>query len=137
VAEAALGQRQAVRIFGTDYDTPDGTAIRDYIHVTDLATAHVAALDYLSSGGITTAVNLGTGSGTSVRQIIEAIAEAAGRRPLVIEAERRAGDPQELVADPSLAGELLGWRAARSDITTIAADTVRWYREIAPLIDVA
>lgn len=137
VVESALGTGGPIRIFGTDYNTPDGTAVRDYIHVMDLARAHIAAVDYLLKDGRTVALNLGTGIGTSVREIIEAIANASGRRPTVIEGPRRPGDPPQLVADPTMATEALGWRALRSDIATIAADTVRWYREIAPLINVA
>ncbi len=97
---AATGRHPALSIMGTDYETPDGTCIRDYIHVADLAEAHVLALQYLQRGGASVALNLGTGHGTSVRQVVEAIARITGHRPAVVEAPRRAGDPPALVADP-------------------------------------
>ncbi len=102
--ESALGQRQWLELWGTDYPTPDGTAIRDYIHVTDLAEAHVLALQYLSASGTSIALNLGTGRGSSVREIIAAVERVSGCRVLVRERVRRLGDPPVLIAD---------WRNAR------------------------
>jgi UDP-glucose-4-epimerase GalE len=119
VLRAALGLGPPIRIFGTDYPTPDGTAIRDYIHVQDLAGAHVRALAHLAAGGASGAINLGTGYGHSVREVIAAVARAAARPVPQQEAARRPGDPPVLVADPSLAAELLGWRAQLSDLDTI------------------
>ena len=134
VIEAALGQRAYVEINGTDYPTSDGTAVRDYVHVSDLADAHVAALQYLMAGGESAAVNLGTGRGASIRETIEAVTIAAGRAPVVREGARRPGDPPELVADPALARKILGWRARRSDLQQITLDAVRWTRDILPTI---
>src|SRR4051812_50000829 len=105
VLRAALGHAGPLHIFGSDYPTRDGTAVRDYIHVADLAAAHVAALDYLKGGGDTAIVNLGTGSGHSVREVIAAVERIGGRAVPRFEAPRRPGDPPELVADPALAAE--------------------------------
>ncbi|MDA3889859.1 MAG: UDP-glucose 4-epimerase GalE [Allgaiera sp.] len=124
---AASGQGPALKIFGTDYDTPDGTCVRDYIHVTDLARAHVRAVEHLIAGGDSEAVNLGTGRGLSVREIVDAIAARTGRTVPVIEAPRRPGDPPELVADPGRAARLWGFRAERSDIASIVADAAPWF----------
>lgn len=111
VIGAALGSHPPVRIFGTDYPTPDGTAIRDYIHVSDLARAHVKALEYLLAGGPSNTFNLGTGTGYSVRQVIRVVEQVGGCRVPFVEAPRRPGDPPELVADPAKAERVLGWRA--------------------------
>ncbi|MFM2142960.1 MAG: UDP-glucose 4-epimerase GalE, partial [Verrucomicrobiota bacterium] len=100
----------AITVYGTDYATPDGTCVRDYIHVCDLASAHALALKYLREDGETTAVNLGTGRGFSVKEIIATAEEITGLKIPVVYGERRAGDPAELVADATRAGELLGWR---------------------------
>jgi len=126
ILEAALGQRAHIDIYGSDYPTPDGTAVRDYIHVQDLAEAHVQALDYLLKGGRSTALNLGTGHGHSVRQVIAAAERVTGRRIPRREMARRPGDPAILVADPSLAAEVLGWRAKRSDLETILKTAWAW-----------
>jgi UDP-glucose 4-epimerase len=115
-----------VQIFGTDYATPDGTAVRDYIHVDDLAAAHVRALQYLAAGGESTAVNLATGNGYSVREIIAAVTKAVGHEVPRREAPRRAGDPPALVADPSRAAQVLGWRAQCSDLDTIIRTALAW-----------
>ncbi|HEV2245456.1 MAG TPA: UDP-glucose 4-epimerase GalE, partial [Terriglobia bacterium] len=101
VVEAALGQRPEVDIYGTDYPTPDGTAIRDYIHVVDLADAHVRALEYLAGGGESTELNLGTGEGHSVREVVAGVGKLCGGRVPAKDAPRRAGDPAVLVADPA------------------------------------
>lgn len=125
--EAALGQRPYVEVFGTDYPTPDGTAVRDYIHVTDLGRAHVRALEHLASGGESTAVNLGTGQGNSVREVIAAVQKmCAGRMP-VREAPRRAGDPPVLVAAVEKAKQLLGWTAEYCDIDAIVETAWKWH----------
>jgi UDP-arabinose 4-epimerase len=128
VLDTALGLRPSISVFGTDYPTPDGTAIRDYIHVNDLAAAHVAALKHLVAGGASAAVNLGTGHGASVREVIRAVETVTGRPVAVEETGRRAGDPPVLVADPSRAESLLGWRA-KSDLLTTVADAWRWHRK--------
>ncbi|HZU89794.1 MAG TPA: UDP-glucose 4-epimerase GalE [Stellaceae bacterium] len=128
VLEAALGRRSHIDIYGTDYPTPDGTAIRDYIHVEDLAAAHVAALDHLAAGGDTLALNLGTGSGYSVREVIAAAERVSGRRVPYRLAPRRAGDPPVLVADARRAAQRLGWQARISDLDTIIGTALAWHR---------
>ncbi len=128
VLEAGLGKRPPVKVFGTDYPTPDGTAIRDYVHVTDLADAHVLALKHLLDGGDSLAANLGTGQGYSVRQVLDAAGAALGSPVPFENAARRAGDPPELVADPSLAMETLGWSPALSGLPTILRTAVAWHR---------
>ena len=127
VLEAALGRRPAIEVFGTDYPTPDGTAIRDYIHVDDLADAHLRALERLRSGGASIALNLGTGQGHSVREVIATAAAVSGRKIEVRDAPRRPGDPPALVADPSLAAQALGWRASRSSLETIIRTAFAWH----------
>ena len=127
ILDAALGKRAAIDVFGTDYPTPDGTAVRDYIHVQDLADAHVKALAYLFAGGETTQVNLGTGTGNSVREVIDAVERVTGRTVPKREVARRAGDPPELVADPSKANSLLGWQPAMSDIDSIIRTAWAWH----------
>jgi UDP-glucose-4-epimerase GalE len=114
VIEAALGRRSHIEVMGTDYPTDDGTAIRDYIHVDDLAQAHVRALQHLEKGGENVALNLGTGRGYSVREIISAVERITGRKVPVRSAPRRAGDPPSLVAQPARAQQVLGWQATRS-----------------------
>jgi UDP-arabinose 4-epimerase len=126
VLQAALGQRPQIDIYGTDYPTPDGTAIRDYIHVQDLALAHLRALERLRGGGGNIAVNLGTGHGRSVREVIAAAEAATSRKVPAQAAPRRPGDPPALVADPSLAAEILGWRAQHSDLDTIIRTALAW-----------
>lgn len=126
VMKAALGRLPKVSIFGTDYPTPDGTAIRDYVHVEDLADAHVRALSYLEEGGDTTALNLGTGRGSSVREVIDATRTVAGVDVPTEEADRRAGDPVAVYGDNGRAGELLGWKPER-DLAEIVATAWRWH----------
>jgi len=126
VLRAALGSGPPVSIFGTDYQTPDGTAIRDYIHVEDLASAHVRALDHLARGGASVAANLATGHGYSVREVIAAVARAVGHDVPHRETPRRPGDPPALVADPSLARTLLDWQAECSDLDTIIRTALAW-----------
>ena len=127
VLQAALGQRPHIEIYGTDYPTPDGTAIRDYVHVCDLAIAHLRALERLRGGGGSAAVNLGTGQGHSVREVIAAAELASGRKVPARAAPRRPGDPPALVADPSLAGEILGWHPQHSDLDTIIRTSLAWH----------
>lgn len=128
VLQVALGQREAISVFGTDYDTPDGTCVRDYIHVSDLAGAHLRALDYLAGGGEPLICNLGNGEGFSVREVIEVCREVTGFAIPVKEAPRRAGDPSRLVADASLARERLGWTPERSGLREIVTDAWVWHR---------
>ncbi|HEX4424204.1 MAG TPA: UDP-glucose 4-epimerase GalE, partial [Terriglobales bacterium] len=113
VFEAIKGKRPALHIFGDDYPTPDGTCIRDYIHVNDLADAHVMGLEYLAKGK-SAQINLGTGKGVSVKEVVSTIEGVAGRKVPVQMDPRRPGDPPALVADPSLAAKLLNWKAKRS-----------------------
>ena len=127
VLQAALGHGPHIEIYGTDYPTPDGTAIRDYVHVCDLAIAHLRALERLRGGGGSAAVNLGTGQGHSVREVIAAAELASGRKVPARAAPRRPGDPPALVADPSLAAEILGWRAQHSDLDTIIRTSLAWH----------
>lgn len=125
---SALG-KGTFRIFGTDYPTPDGTAIRDYIHVTDLADAHVRALTYLAQGGVTCALNVGTGSGVSVRELLQAVERVSGRKVDAQEAPRREGDPVQLVANSQRAQSVLGWKPNYSDIETIVKTALNWHRQ--------
>jgi UDP-glucose-4-epimerase GalE len=120
-------------VFGDDYDTPDGTAIRDYIHVTDLAAAHVLALELLMQGHSGGAFNLGTGTGFSVREILAAIAAETGRKVPHVVKPRRSGDPAYLVADPSAARETLNFRTQHSDLATIIRTAWAWHRTAHPL----
>ncbi len=130
---ALQGHLADFALFGDDYDTPDGTAIRDYIHVTDLATAHVLALNHLMQGHRGGVFNLGTGIGLSVRQILTAIAAEAGRDVPYVIKPRRQGDPTYLVADPSSARETLRFRPAHSDLATIIRTAWAWHRKAHPL----
>jgi UDP-arabinose 4-epimerase len=125
--DAAAGKGQ-LTVFGEDYPTPDGTCVRDYIHVTDLAEAHVAALDYLVGGGSPTALNLGTGKGVSIREVIAAVEQVTGRPVPHSVGERRPGDPPVLVADPARARETLGWTPRVSDIDSIVSTAWRWHQ---------
>ncbi|CAN5345827.1 UDP-glucose 4-epimerase GalE [soil metagenome] len=126
VLMAAKGERDAITVFGTDYDTPDGTCIRDYIHVEDLASAHVKGLDYLREGGTTDWFNLGTGKGASVKEIIALAEEVTGRTVPVQVGERRPGDPSELVAKPAKAKEVLGWEAEHKNPRTMIESAWKW-----------
>jgi UDP-arabinose 4-epimerase len=127
ILETALGERPQIDIYGTDYPTPDGTAIRDYIHVQDLAEAHLRALEYLAVGRQSVALNLGTGRGHSVRDVIRTAEAVSGKSIPCREIARRPGDPSALVADPALAAELLGWRARVSDLDTIVRTALAWH----------
>jgi UDP-glucose-4-epimerase GalE len=127
VLMAAAGALPHVEIFGTDYPTPDGTCLRDYVHVSDLADGHVRALDYLQRGGATTALNVGTGSAFSVREVIAAAERVTGRRVSVREAARRAGDPPVLVADATRARAALGFAPRFIEIEPIVETAWRWH----------
>ena len=130
-AEAAVGIRECLSIFGTDYPTPDGTCLRDYIHVEDLATAHLDALRYLREGGESTTLNCGYGYGYSVRDVLSAVEKANGEPLNVVEEARRAGDPPELVAIADRVREVLGWQPAFDDLDQIVESSLAWERKIA------
>jgi UDP-glucose 4-epimerase len=128
VLQAVAGRRAAVEVYGTDYDTPDGTCIRDYVHVEDLCRAHLAALERLAAGAPSAAYNLGNGRGFSVREVIEAAGRVAGRPVPVRYAARRPGDAARLVADPRAARAALGWFPQHPDLDTIVAHAWNWER---------
>lgn len=127
VLQVAAGRRDAIQVFGTDYPTPDGTAIRDYVHVSDLAAAHVLALEALERGGAH-AYNLGSGAGWSVREVIEACRRVTGAAIREVEVGRRAGDPPVLVADSSKARAELGWEPRHEDLGAIVGSAWQWHR---------
>jgi len=126
IIDAALGRRAQIDIFGTDYPTPDGTAVRDYVHVNDLADAHIRALKKLVDGTTSLALNLGTGNGQSVRAVIAAVESISGKKVPVRESGRREGDPPQLVADARRAAEILGWTPRYAEIKTIVEHAWRW-----------
>jgi UDP-glucose 4-epimerase len=129
IMEVACGMREKLRIFGNDYDTRDGTCIRDYVHVSDLAVAHVKALDYISKNNESLTVNLGSETGTTVKEIVDAARRITGR-PIPAEyTDRRAGDPASLVASAKLAYEKLGWKARYSDVDTLVKSTWNAYNK--------
>ncbi len=125
--EVALGQREYLSVYGKDYATPDGTCVRDYVHVMDLIDAHILALEKLMAGESGLRVNLGAGKGYSVAEVAEAVARVSGKPVPTVDAPRRAGDPPRLVADHSRATKLLGWRPVRSDLDVIIEDALRWH----------
>jgi UDP-glucose 4-epimerase len=125
----ALGKRESVSIFGTDYPTPDGTCIRDYIHVHDLAAAHVLGLEYLLNGGDTQVFNLGNGNGFSVRQVIETARQITGRSIKVIECDRRPGDPPILVGSSDKARKILGWQPQYPNLSDILSHAWQWHQK--------
>ena len=129
--EHAVGARPSLAIFGTDYDTPDGTCVRDYIHVEDLADAHLRALDPLRAGGDPLLLNCGYGHGYSVREVIDAVARASGSALDVVERPRRAGDPPSLVARSDRLRTRLGWRPRHDDLDFIVATALAWERRLA------
>ena len=129
VMEVACGKRPVLNIFGNDYDTPDGTCIRDYIHVTDLAVAHRKALEYLLGGGSSEIVNLGTGKGVSVQEMVQKTQEVIGRAVAHNIAPRRAGDPAIVVSAADKALKVLGWHAEHSDLDNIIKTTWAVYRD--------
>jgi UDP-glucose 4-epimerase len=124
--QAALGMREQVAVYGTDYPTPDGTGIRDYIHIEDLASAHLAALAYLEKGGESTQINVGYGGGASVREVVAMVKKVSGVDFPVVEAPRRPGDPAMLVARADRVRTLLDWVPRYDDLETIVADAWRW-----------
>jgi UDP-glucose 4-epimerase len=127
VLEAALGKREAVTIFGEDYDTPDGTCIRDYIHVEDLIAAHILALNYLQNGGDSNVFNLGSSQGFSVKEIVETAKAVSGIEIPVKIGERRAGDPSTLIASSEKAKQVLRWTPAKTSIEQIIKDAWKWH----------
>jgi UDP-glucose 4-epimerase len=129
VLMTALGQRDSISVFGTDYPTPDGTCIRDYIHVTDLATAHVLGLEYLLKGGQSEAFNLGNSSGFSVREVIETAQQITACKIKVKECDRRPGDPPVLVGSSHKAKAVLGWQPQYADLSTILAHAWIWHKQ--------
>jgi UDP-glucose-4-epimerase GalE len=124
---AAQGTRPPVSVFGTDYPTPGGTAVRDYIHVVDLADAHLRALDRLATGTPSQAINLGTGRGRSVREVLDTVARVGGKPVPAVESPRRMGDPPELIAAPDRAREVLGWECRHADLETIVRHAWAWH----------
>lgn len=126
--EAACNKRESVSIFGTDYETPDGTCIRDYIHVMDLADAHLKAIDYLADGGASTILNCGYGHGYSVREVLNTVQRVNGSEFKVIESARRAGDPAQLVSDSRKIREILGWQPRYDDLGIICETALQWER---------
>jgi UDP-glucose 4-epimerase len=128
VLAAALGKRDALEVYGTDYPTADGTAVRDYVHVADIADAHLRALDIELEGNAAVAVNLGTGTGRSVREVVEAARRVTRRAVPTVERPRRPGDPPELVAAVGRAASLLEWRASHSSLEEVLSSAWRWHQ---------
>jgi UDP-glucose 4-epimerase len=128
--EAAVGKRPHVSIYGTDYPTADGTGVRDYIHVEDLASAHVRALEYLSGGGSSVTLNCGYGHGYSVREVISTVDRVNGRPIKTVESPRRAGDPPSLVAKAQRIREVLQWAPQHDDLAAIVQSQLAWERRL-------
>jgi UDP-glucose 4-epimerase len=128
--EAIVGKRSHVSIFGTDYDTPDGTGVRDYIHITDLARAHLDALDYLRRGGGSTILNAGYSHGYSVREVLDGVQKIAGQKLTIREEARREGDPPSLVAEATRIRSLLGWTPQLDNLDAIIDSALRWERKL-------
>jgi UDP-glucose 4-epimerase len=129
VLQTALGQRASVSVFGTDYDTPDGTCIRDYIHVLDIAQAHILALKYLLNNGATDVFNLGNASGFSVKEVIETARKITGKEIKAEFGDRRPGDPPSLVGSGAKAQKILGWQPAYSDLDAIISHAWQWHQK--------
>lgn len=127
ILQTALGQRESISVFGNDYDTPDGTCVRDYIHVSDLADAHLRAVDYLISGGESNVFNLGNGQGFSVSEMISKVREVTGRDFSVVISPRRAGDPAVLIASSDKARNVLGWSPSRTKLDDIIRSAWEWH----------
>ncbi|MBX2878577.1 MAG: UDP-glucose 4-epimerase GalE [Granulosicoccus sp.] len=125
-AEVVVGKRQQLVVFGTDYPTDDGTGVRDYIHVTDLSSAHLSALDYLRGGGQSTLLNCGYGHGFSVRQVIDAVERVSGKKLNVVEQARRAGDPPSLIAEVDKIHQTLDWKPQYDNLDTIVQTSLDW-----------
>jgi len=130
VLDAASGKREDIKIFGADYDTPDGTCIRDYIHVTDLADAHILALEYLQKGGKSNVFNLGNGNGFSVKEVIETARKITGKPIKEVEVERRPGDPPILIGSSKKAMEILNWKPKYHDLSKIVDTAWKWHEKI-------
>ena len=130
-AQAALGQRPSMGIFGTDFPTPDGTGVRDYIHVSDLVEAHALLLEYLRKGGASVTMNCGYGRGFSVREVVRTVKAVSGVDFTVIEEPRRAGDPASIVAKADKVRQVLGWKPAHDDLTEIVDAALNWERYLA------
>ncbi len=128
VLDAAIGKRPSITVFGDDYNTPDGTCIRDYIHVTDLADAHVKALKYLEQGGETTHYNLGNGKGYSVKEVIDTAKKITGKKIPVVIGKRRYGDPPRLVGDAARIKKELNWSPEYADLETIIETAWKWHQ---------
>ncbi len=130
ILDVALGRREDIKIFGTDYPTPDGTCIRDYIHVFDLADAHIKALKYLQESGVSNVFNLGNGKGFSVREVIDAAEKVTGKKITATDTGRRPGDPPVLVGSALRARELLGWQPQYEDLSLIIETAWRWHQKL-------
>ncbi len=128
ILQVPNGKRESISIYGTDYDTPDGTCIRDYIHVTDLASAHILAVQYLENGGESDIFNLGNGVGYSVREVIETARKITGHPIPAVETLRRAGDPARLVASSEKARKILGWKPVHDSLEEIIASAWNWHK---------
>ncbi len=128
--EHVVGRRDQVSIFGTDYETPDGTGVRDYIHVEDLASAHLRALDYLRAGGVSTTLNCGYGQGFSVREVLDEVARVSGKKLKITESPRRAGDPPRLVAKADRIREALSWVPQHRDLPGIVRSALAWEQRL-------
>ena len=129
ILQVPLGKREHITIFGDDYPTPDGTCLRDYIHVLDLADAHVLAVDYLRKGGESNIFNLGNGQGFSVKEMIEAAEEATGHDIKVEIGQRRAGDPAQLIASSEKARSVLGWKPRFTDVRAVIGTAWKWHQQ--------
>ena len=130
ILDAALGRRESIKVFGTDYETKDGTCVRDYIHVNDLADAHIRGVDYLLEGGVTSYFNLGSGSGFTVREMLETVRRVTGRDFKVVETERRSGDPAYLIASSDKAQKVLDWKISYS-LEDIVRTAWAWQKGLA------
>lgn len=128
--DAAVGKRKILNIFGTDYDTPDGTCIRDYIHVSDLATAHIQALEYLMSGGECIKLNLGNGQGFSVRDVVQMVEKVTGQAVPIQAGPRRLGDPPVLVGGSNIAKQILGWKPTHNSLEDIITTAWNWHSKL-------
>lgn len=129
VLMAALGKRQSISVFGTDYPTPDGTCVRDYIHVADLAAAHILGVEHLLKGGNSEVFNLGDGNGFSVKQVIETARQVTGREINVLECDRRPGDPPALVGSSAKVKKMLGWQPQYTELHQILAHAWKWHQQ--------
>jgi UDP-glucose 4-epimerase len=128
--QTSLGMRPYIEVFGEDYPTPDGTCVRDYIHVSDLAAAHTAALNYLRAGGESLIANCGYGHGFSVKEVLKSVEKAAGHAFEVRRAPRRAGDPASVVSNPALIKSTFGWKPAYDDLDTIVTHALAWEKKL-------